>query len=177
MVAYWQVAVALIVAVSALGSLRGQGRPLSWRALTAVTAAAAILAGWPAVEVSFARYTPVSANVGFISDPLAGIEGWVNDGLFAGLLILMVAAIIALRPAVRRRAVVLLPPVFVTTALVCWGFQGFLPSGPPVGLLVLSPLHWEALILVPVIGVVAGFTGLRLYERRLRRRAAGEQRG
>jgi hypothetical protein len=89
----------------------------------------------------------------------------------------MVTAIIALRPAVRRRAVVLLLPAFVTTALVCWGFQGFLPSGPPVGLLVLSPLHWEALILVPVIGVVADFTGLWLYERRLRSRPAGEQRG
>jgi hypothetical protein len=58
--------------------------------------------------------------------------------------------------------------IVAVSALVCWGFQGFLPSGPPAGLLVLSPLHWEALMLVPVVGVVAGFTGLRLYERRLR---------
>jgi hypothetical protein len=40
MVDCWQAAVALIVAVSALGSLRNQGRPLSWRAAAAVTAAA-----------------------------------------------------------------------------------------------------------------------------------------
>jgi len=63
-------------------------------------------------------------------------------------------------------------PAFVTTALVCWGFRGFLTAGPPFGLLVLSPLQWQVLVLVPVIGVVAGFIGLRLYERLLRRRAA-----
>jgi hypothetical protein len=118
--------------------------------------------------VAFVRYTPISANSGMITDPLEGIQGWVTDGLFAGVLALMLAAIIALRPAVRRRAVVLLLPAFVTTALTCWGFSGFLPSGLPIGLLRLSPLRWQILVLVPVIGVVAGFTGLRLYERRLR---------
>jgi hypothetical protein len=91
--------------------------------------------------------------------------------LFAGTLILMLmlAAIAALRPVVRRRAVVLLLPAFVSTTLACWGFR---PAGPPFGLLMLSPLHWQALVLVPVIGVVADFVGLRLYEHRLRRRAA-----
>jgi hypothetical protein len=118
MVAYWQVVVALVATVSALGSLRSQDRPLSWRAVTALAAAAAILAGWPAV---------------------------------------------------RRRAVVLLVPAFLTTTAACWGFQGFLPDGPPFGLFVLSPLRWQALVLVPVISVIAGFTGLRLYERQLRR--------
>ncbi|MGH3153436.1 MAG: hypothetical protein ACRDOB_22260 [Streptosporangiaceae bacterium] len=34
----------------------------------------------------------------------------------------------------------------------------------------LSPFQWQDLVLVPVLGVAAGFTGLRLYERRLRRR-------
>jgi hypothetical protein len=94
--------------------------------------------------------------------------------LFAGTLILMLmlAAIAALRPVVRRRAVVLLLPAFVSTTLACWGFRGFRPAGPPFGLLMLSPLHWQALVLVPVIGVVADFVGLRLYEHRLRRRAA-----
>jgi hypothetical protein len=76
------------------------------------------------------------------------------------------------RAAARRRAAVLLLPAFVTTALVCWGFRGFLPGGLPLGLLVLSPLQWQDLVLVPVIGVVACFIGLRLYERRLRRREA-----
>jgi hypothetical protein len=107
--------------------------------VTALAAAAAILAGWPAVEVAFVTYTPITASSGTISDPLSGIDGWLGDGLFAGILILMLAAIAALRPAVRRRAAVLLLPAFVTTALACWGFQGFLPTGPPVGLLVLSP--------------------------------------
>jgi len=171
-VSYGQAVVALVTAVSALGSLRGQGRPLSWWAITALTAAAAILAGWPAVEVAFVTYTPITANSGTISDPLGGIAGWLNDGLFAGTLILMLVAIVALRPAVRRRAAVLLLPAFVTTALVCWGFRGFLPGGLPLGLLMLSPLQWQDLVLVPVIGVVACFIGLRLYERRLRRRAA-----
>jgi hypothetical protein len=36
---------------------------------------------------------------------------------------------------------------------------------------VLSPQHWQALVLVPVVGVVTGFIGLRLYDR-LRRRGA-----
>ncbi|MGH3153437.1 MAG: hypothetical protein ACRDOB_22265 [Streptosporangiaceae bacterium] len=36
----------------------------------------------------------------------------------------MIAAIVSLRPAVRRRAAVLLLPAFVTTTLACWGFQG-----------------------------------------------------
>ena len=172
MVSYWQAVVALVAAVSALGSLRGQDRPLSWWAIAALTAAAAILAGWPAVQVAFVTYTPITANSGTISDPLGGIAGWLNDGLFAAALILMAAAIAALRPAVRRRATVLLLPAFVTTALVCWGFRGFLPGGLPLGLLMLSPLQWQDLVLVPVIGVVACFLGLRLYERRLRRRAA-----
>jgi len=153
---------------SALGSLRSQGRPLSWRAVTALAAAAATLAGWPAVEVATVTYNPITANSDTISDPLSGIAGWLNDGLFASILILMLAAIAALRPAVRRRAVVLLLPAFVTTALACWGFRGFLPGGLPFGLLMLSPLQWQVLVLVPVIGVVAGFIGLRLYERLLR---------
>jgi hypothetical protein len=37
---------------------------------------------------------------------------------------------------------------------------------------VLSPFQWQDLVLVPVIGVVAGFIGLRLYERLLRRRGS-----
>jgi hypothetical protein len=95
------------------------------------------------------RYTPITANTGTISDPLAGSEGWLGDGLFAVILILMLAAIVALRPAVRRRAVVLLLPAFVTTVLACWGFRGFRPAGPPFGPLMLSPLQCRALV-VPV---------------------------
>ena len=133
MVSYWQAGVALVTAASALGSLRFQDRPLSWRAVTALAVAAAILAGWPAAEVAAVTYTPLTANSGTISDPLSGMEGWLTDGLFAGILILMLAAIVALRPAVRRRAAVLLLPAFVTTALVCWGFQGWLPTGTLFG--------------------------------------------
>jgi hypothetical protein len=33
----------------------------------------------------------------------------------------------------------------------------------------LSPMKWEFLVLVPLIGVVAGLAGLRFYERRVRR--------
>jgi DNA-binding HxlR family transcriptional regulator len=62
----------------------------------------------------------------------------------------------------------LLVPAFVTTVLACWGFRGFRPTGIPLGPLVLT--SWQALVLVPVIGVIAGFTGLRVYERLLRRR-------
>ena len=174
-VPYWQVGVALVTAASALGSLRFQDRPISWRAVTALAVAAAILAGWPAAEVAAVTYTPLTANSGTISDPLSGLEGWLTDGLFAGVLILMLAAIVALRPAVRRRAAVLLLPAFVTTTLVCWGFQGWLPTGTPFGPLVLSPLEWEVLVLVPVVGVAACFAGLRLYERLLRRHAATTQ--
>jgi hypothetical protein len=50
--------------------------------------------------------------------------------------------------------------------------RGFLPAGTPFGPLVLSPFQWQDLVLVPVIGVVAGFTGQRLYERLLRRRGS-----
>jgi hypothetical protein len=96
-------------------------------------------------------YTPITANSGSISDPWSGLEGWLTDGLFAVTLILL--------------------PALVTTALVCWGFQGFRPAGPPFGPLMLSPLQWQDLVLVPVIGVVAGLIGLRLYERLLRRRS------
>ena len=172
MVSYWQAVVALVAAASALGSLRSQARPLSWRAVTALATAAAILAGWPAAEFASVTYTRLTANSGTISDPLSGLEGWLTDGLFAGILILMLVAIVALRPAVRRRAAVLLLPAFVTTALVCWGFQGWLPTRLPFGPLMLSPLQWQDLVLVPVIGVVACFIGLRLYERLLRRREA-----
>ena len=51
---------------------------------------------------------PVTANSGTISDPLSGIAGWLSDGLSAATLILMLTAIATLRPAVRRRAAVLL---------------------------------------------------------------------
>jgi hypothetical protein len=61
-VAYWQVDVALVTAASALGSLRFQDRPISWRAVTALAVAAAILAGWPAAEVAAVTYTPLTAN-------------------------------------------------------------------------------------------------------------------
>lgn len=132
---WWQAAVALVVVASALGSLRSQERPLSWRAATALAVAAGILAGWPAVEVPFVRYIPAFA-------------GWLGDGIFAATLVLMLAAIIALRPAVWRRVVVLLLPVFLGTTLICWGFRG-LPAG------------------TLVIGVAAGFAALRLHERRL----------
>jgi hypothetical protein len=171
LVAYWQAGAALVTATAALGSLRSQGRPLSWRAVTALAAASAILAGWPAVEMAFVKITSGTANSGTISDPLWGIEGWLTDGLFAVTLILMIAAISVLRPAVRRRAIVLLLPAFVTTALACWGFQGFLPNGIPGPLV---PVQWQPLALVPVIGVVTCFIGLRLYERLLRRREPEE---
>jgi hypothetical protein len=114
------------------------------------------------------QYTPITAHSGALSDALAVSEGWLGDGLYAATLILMIAAIAALRPAVRRRAAVLLLPALVTTALVCWGFRGFLTTGLPLGPLMLS--QWQVLVLVPGIGVGAGFTGLRVYERLLRRR-------
>jgi len=174
MVAYWQAAVALVTVISALGSLRSQGRPLSWRAVTALAAAPAILAGWPAVEMAFITYTPVTGTSGTISDPFWGSEGWLGDGLFAVALILTLIAIATLRPAVRRRAAVLLLPALLTTTLACWGFGGFVPGGPPIGLLTLSPFQGRDLALVPVIGVVAGFIGLQLYERLLRRREPGK---
>jgi hypothetical protein len=75
---------------------------------------------------------------------------------------------------VRGRAAVLLLPALLTTTLACWGFRGFVPAGPPMGLLALSPFHGQDLVLVPVIGVVAGFTALQFYERLLRRREPGK---
>lgn len=180
MVAWWQVALALVTAGSALGSLRSQGRPLSWWALPALAAAAAILAGWPAVEAWSAQNTPITVTATSVSDPLSGIAGWLRNGLFAAIVILMLAAVVALRPAVRRRALVVLLPVFVTTALACWGFQGFVPNGRPFGPLMLDPLQWQLLVLVPAIGVAASFAGLRLWESRLRRGAVAadeDQRG
>lgn len=70
------------------------------------------------------RYTPSGPSSGVISDPPANSEGWLGDGLFAVTVILTLAAVVALRPAVRRRAAVLLLPAFVTTTLACWGFRG-----------------------------------------------------
>jgi hypothetical protein len=49
------------------------------------------------------------------------------------------------------------------------GVPGFRPAGPPFGPLMLSPLQWQDLVLIPVIGVVACFTGPRLHERLLHR--------
>ena len=171
MVLWWEVAVALVTAASALGSLRSEERPLPWWAVLPLTAAAVILAGWPAVEAWAVRYTPITTNSGRIADSLSGNEGWLSDGLFAVILVLLVAAIVALRPAVRRRALVLLLPAFVTTALACWGFRGWTPEAGPFAPLMLDPLQWHLLVLVPAIGVAACFTGLRVYERWLRRRA------
>ena len=168
MVAYWQATVALVTAASALGSLRSQGRPLSWRAVTALAAAAAILAGWPAVEAWSVTYTPVTANSGTISDSLAGIEGWLGDGLFAATLILILAAIAALRPAVRRRAAVLLLPARDHGAGLL-GLPGF-----PADRDAVRPASAEPAA-VARSGAGTSYRrgrrlhGLRLYERLLRR--------
>jgi len=73
----------------------------------------------------------------------------------------------------------LLLSAFVTTALACWGFRGFLPAGTPFGPLVLSQLQWQDLVLdlgrvkVPLD---AGPGGVRRLEGEVsaRYRSAGE---
>ena len=175
MVAYWQVAVALVAVTSALGSLRSQGRPLSWWAVTALAAAAAVVAGWPAAEMAFVRYTPVTAHSGTISDPLSGIGGMAE------------------RRALRRhpnsddrrdrRAAARGAPAGRRPLAAglrdhgagVLGVPGLPAERDSVRLARAEPVQWQALVLVPVIGVITCFIGLRLYERLLRRREPEKQ--
>jgi hypothetical protein len=163
-----------VIALSALVAVRSEHRPLSWPAVTAIVAAAALLGAWPAIEEASVTVTAFPGGGGIVSSPFFGVQGIVTDGLLALVAIVVLVAVGRLTPAVRRRVVILLVPMAGALALVSWTFDGFLGVSPrftyPV---LLTPPQWAALVLVPVAGFCGGLVWLGRYERMLSRVAAG----
>jgi hypothetical protein len=80
---------------------------------------------------------------------------------------MLLLAIKPLSPAIRRRAGVLLLPVFVTIAPVSWiliaviDFNLFPGTSP-------TATEWGALAVVPVLSFAVGLIWIARYERKLR---------
>jgi hypothetical protein len=163
--------IALIVAVAALGSVRAQGRPLSWRAAAAVAAGAAMIPGWPAIQAATVTVSqgPVfpSGVVETLSSPLSGGLSWFNDAALACTVLVLTVAIGWLRPAVRRRVAILLVPAIVAATAVCWLDGVFLLFHQMLYLDLIN------LVLVPAASAGAGLAGVALCQR-VARRTAGD---
>jgi hypothetical protein len=166
---WWKLILALVIALSALVAVGSENRVLSWRPVTAVSVAAALLAAWPAVLAATVTVTAAPGGGTVAYSPLSGGEGFLADGLLAFVLIVLLLVVARLSPAIRRRVVISLLPAVVTTALVEWTFGGFIASSQRfVHPVQLTAPQWAALALVPVLGFAAGLIWLARHERMLR---------
>jgi hypothetical protein len=136
---WWEIVTGVVVAFSALVAMGGDHRPLSWRAITTIAVSAALLVVWPLVSAT-ATLVP------------------------ALIVIMLLLEIKRLNPAIRRRVVVLLLPVFVTVVPVSWLFTSATASSPRFGVPVAAP-EWAALALAPVLSLAAGLIWIARYER------------
>jgi hypothetical protein len=180
-VSWWQLMLAMMTALAAVTLLVGAGsakRPLSWRVITALLAAAAVLAAAPAIESPFTTVTMVYGGGASVSNPLFGIWELLRKGLFIGLAGTVLAAVAQLDAAARRRVVVLAVPAAAAATLTAWGFGGFLASSQRfVHPLLLTAPQWAALGAVPVLALAAGMALLSRHEQMLRQvRHAGAAR-
>jgi hypothetical protein len=166
-----------LAAVTLLAGPRIQARPLSLRAVAAVAAVAAALAAAPAAGAASTSVITVTGQGVSTSNPLSAIEGLLADGLLAGLAITLLVVVARLRPAARRRVLVLSLPVAAAAALTAWGFGGFLAASPRfINPVLLAAPQWAALGTAPVLAFAIGMVWLSRHERMLRLVAAGQRR-
>jgi hypothetical protein len=167
---WWELALALVAAVTALACMQSEVRLLSWPASTAIAIAAAVLAAWPAVENASVTWRRSPSGGWVESSSLVGFVGPLTDGVLGCAVIVALAAFIRLGPDVRRRVIVVLLPAIVTTALVSWGWLGYMP-GWLASLDVFYSGQWGMFELVPATSSAAGLIWLYGWEYLRRTRA------
>lgn len=176
---WWQVMLAVVTALAAVITAAGPGgraRPISLRAVTAVTAVAVALAGIPAAEAASTSIVTVTGQGVSTANPLSGIERLLAYGLFAGLAITVLVVITRLRPAARRRVLVLSVPVAAAAALSATGSRVFLTASQGFAYAVLPTApQWAALWMAPVLAFAIGMAWLSRHERMLRLLADGQR--
>lgn len=147
---YWLIVTAGVVLIAGLAARGGTARPRGW---ILMATAGAILAGH---GLGF----PVSLIVG------GGVRpeelATPRFALLLLALVLIAAAVIRQRPAIRSRLACWAAPVIVTVPLVQWGFGGFIEFNMrhPEGTRLIGWWQWAVLALVP-IATFAGAAALR----------------
>jgi hypothetical protein len=136
---WWEIVIGVVVAFSALATRGSDHRPLSWRAITTIAVSAALLVLWP---LESAKATAVPALI----------------------VILLLLETKRLNPAIRRRVIVLLLPVFVTVVPVAWLYTDGLVSSSGFGIQLAAPV-WAALAVLPVLSFSAGLIWIARCER------------
>jgi hypothetical protein len=152
----WQLVLAGVTALAALTLVarpEASPRPLTRWALTAVLAAALVLAAFPIVEGATTTVMIYPDGAGTASSPLFGIDGLLKIGLLTMLALAVLVAVLRSGPAARRRVMVLAAPVAAVAALA-----GRTPGAP-----------WPALVVAPAVALAGGLVMLARYEGMLRR--------
>jgi len=148
-------------------------RPLGWRAVVALTAGALVTVGDPFLGRALVVVEPEGNGAWAVNTrspnfwlPVFG-NPYDHGPLRAVLLVVtLVVIVLGLRPAVRRRVLLLSAPVAGTVVLVQTAFQGFVSSGPRFTAY-LTIGQWGALVLVPLLVFATGTWLLHRYEQRL----------
>jgi hypothetical protein len=165
---WWQLALAIMtvlaaVTVAACPESGKQSVP-GW-VIAAVTAIAALLVAFPAIESAFTTVTLLNGGGASVSNPMFGAQDLLKKGLFAVLAITLLGAVARMKPAARRRVVAQSVPVAAAGVLSAWGAGRFLAPGP----------LWVALGALPVLSFAAGMALISRHERMLRLVGAGER--
>jgi hypothetical protein len=163
-----------LASVTVLASPQGEERPVSWRAMAITGVIAAAFSAAPAIEPTLTTVTTTPRGGGTVSNPLFAIQGVLDDGLRALLVLAVLVVVARLALPVRRRVLVLAAPIAAAAALVQALFGGFLESSPrflhPV---LLTTFQWVSLLAVPALALAVGMVWLRRHERMLGQVAAG----
>jgi hypothetical protein len=165
---WWQLVLAVTTALAAITALAGdksEPRPLSWRAIGAVWIASAVFGAAPLIEWAVSTRTPRAIFV-----PPAGVQILLNDGVILLLAVTLLAVILRLELAARRRVFVLAIAPVTAAALSAVVFGGgiFAFGAKPVSHAPFIWQQWVALLCVPALGLLAGFIWLGRHERTLR---------
>jgi hypothetical protein len=155
---FWIVVSAAVVLIASTVSTRGP-RPRGW---LLVVAAGVLLVG-----------NGFSARTAYGYGPAGSL---VRQALLFAAGVLVLAAVIRLEPAIRRRVVACWVPVATVFPLISYGFGSFLAFNMrhPDDIQLLGPVQWAALVLVPAstFWIAAGLN-LRLERSRAAAGATG----
>jgi hypothetical protein len=175
---WWQLTLAVVTAIAAailLTAAQDDRRPLPRRGIVFVAAMAALLTVVPPIQSAFITVTSFGDGVTMGSaGPAFSATMMLREGLLVGLAVTLLAIVVRLYPAARRRVVVLSVPVAAVATLTAWGMRNSVGLSAPSGRAVLpAASQWAVLVAVPVLGFTAGIAWLGWRERMLRLAAAG----
>jgi hypothetical protein len=159
---FWIVMSAAVVLIASTVSVRGP-RPRGW---LLVVAAGAVLVG-----------SGFSARTSYGD---GGVRYWATHALLLAAGVLVLAGVIRLEPAIRRRVVACWVPVATVFPLVSYGFGSFLAFNMrhPDDIQLLGPVQWAMLVLVPALAFwIAAGLNLRLERSRAAAGATGSAGG